>query len=750
MGVNLFQDYTQGLTDAQIAEIRQRLAKLESGKKGGTTNYEARKPVETIKPVAKVKEGLPVFGEDFFSNSNLTFEPNLRIATPGNYVLGVDDELIIDIFGYSEKTTKVKINTEGQIRLANIGPVTLSGLTIDEARMKLKQVMQKVYPGLATGKTSLQLGLGQIRTIRVIMIGEIKTPGTYSLPSLSTIANALYLSGGPATNGSFRKINLIRNGKKIVQFDLYDFLLNGDLGKNLLLKDEDIIKVEPFNIRVSIAGSVKKPGIYECLTGECLKDVIYAYAGGLTDNANKQKISIQRIGDSSKLLLDVPYTALEKEKVKSSDYITIGSIIDRFENRVSISGAIFFPGDYSLNKQSDVKSLLMNAKLKENAFVNRALLYRLNALGERVVEALNLQDILAGKKQLVLLNNDSLQVFYKAGLEEAATIKLTGEVNSPGSFAFTPGMLLEDIILLGGGLTDKASLEEIEVLRRLRKDKTLADTVIYNSIYKFTLKDSLSLKPGSLAIALEPFDVVNVKNLPRNKNAGSVTIRGEVLFPGVYQLNSKKDRVSDLLKRAGGMVASGNAAGASLLRNTFPSTMGIEIKGIKKQLVFNQVADSLAEQKLVRTLDPGKQVVSFNLENILANPNTEADLLLEDGDIIEVPKPYTTVSVFGAVRFEKKMSFNENLRFKQAIREAGGFSELALKKGAYVLYPNGKVQTVGKTLFFRNYPKLVAGAEIYVPERKKKKGLSTTEILGISSSIIGISTLVFAIINASK
>jgi protein involved in polysaccharide export with SLBB domain len=740
----------QGLTDTQITEIRQRLTQMQSGKKAGTANYEARKSVETVKPVAKPREGLPVFGEDFFSNSNLTFEPNLRIATPSNYVLGVDDELVIDIFGYSERTTKVKINTEGQIRLPNIGPVTLSGLTIDEAKMKLKQVMQKIYPGLATGKTSIQLGLGQIRTIRVIMIGEIKNPGTYSLPSLSTIANALYLSGGPAANGSFRKINLIRNGKKIVQFDLYDFLLSGDLSRNILLKDEDIIKVEPFSIRVSVNGAIKKPGIYECLTGECLKDIIYAYAGGFTDNANKQKISIQRIGDSSKVLLDVPFAALGTEKVISSDYITVGNIIDRFENRVAITGAVFFPGDYSVEKQPDLKTLINNAKLKANAFTNRALLYSLNKLGEREVTAVNLKDILSGGKPMALRNNDSLHVFYKSALEEAATVKLTGEVNSPGSFAFTPGMLLEDIILLGGGLTDKASLEEVEVMRRLRKDKTLQDTVVYNSIYKYSLKDSLSFRQSALQIALEPFDVVNVKNLPRNKNAGAITVRGEVLFPGVYQLNTKTDRVSDVLKRAGGLVPSSNIAGASLLRNTFPSNIGAEIKGIKKQLIFNQVSDSLAEQKLVNKLDSGKQVVAFDLEKVLANPNTAADLFLEDGDIIDVPKQFTTVSVFGAVRFEKKISYNSSLGFKQAIREAGGFSEQALQKGSYVLHPNGKVETVKCFLFFKTYPNLVAGSEIYVPERQKKKGLTTAEIMGISTGIISMATLVFAIINASK
>ncbi|TAG29169.1 MAG: hypothetical protein EAZ35_11490 [Sphingobacteriia bacterium] len=745
----------RGLTDSQISQLKQRVAQLPSSKKTGAisaSEYQSRKSVSNSLPTAKAASaGLPIFGAEFFTNTNLTFEPNMRLATPGNYVLGVDDELIIDVYGFSEKTTKVKLNTEGQIRLPNIGPVSLAGLTIDDAKLKLKQVMQKIYPGLATGKTMLQLGLGQIRTIRVIMIGEIKSPGTYSVSSLATIANALYLSGGPSANGSFRKINLIRQGKKLVQFDLYDFLLNGDLRNNILLKEDDIIKVEPIQIRVSIAGAVKKPAIYECLTGDCLRDIIYGYAGGFTDQANKQKISIERIGDTSRTMVDVTLDQIDLQKVKSSDYITVGTILDKYDNRVKIGGAVYFPGSYSLEKNTALVSLLKNARLKENAFVNRALLYRVNEMGETTVKAVNIRELLAGKENIALRNNDSLQVFTKSQLEQASTVTITGEVNSPGIFPYSQGILLEDIILLGGGLTDRASLKEVELLRRIRRDTSMADTSVYNSIFKFNLSDSLVLKTTSLAIALEPYDIVNVKNLPRNKGVGSVTIKGEVLFPGTYQLNTKNDRVSDLVRRAGGVLTSGSIASAVFLRNVFPYSIDATILDIKKQLVAKQVQDSISEKKLIGTIDSSKQLLAFNLSSALANPYSAQDILLEEGDLIQVPKAPTTVQVFGAVSIEKKIVYQPGMGVRELIGESGGFTDAANKNALYILYPNGRVSTTKKFLFFpRAYPRLLAGAEVYVPERKRKKALSTGELLGIGSSVVGIATLVFAIINSTK
>src|SRR3989339_246820 len=640
----------RGLSAAQIAQIKARMGSLGAGtgteKKTSVATYEPRKAV-TVKNEFTAPAGPAIFGSEFFSNSNLTFEPNMRMATPSNYVLGVDDELSIDIYGFSEKTSKYKINTEGQIRIPNIGPVTLAGLTIEEAKTKLKGVLSKTYPGLQSGNTFLQVSLGQIRSIRVTLIGEVNKPGSYELSSLSTLANALYASGGPSANGSFRKIDLMRNGKRLVTFDLYDFLLNGDLSKNILLKDDDIIKVHPYAVRLTLTGAVKKA-----------------------------------------------------------------------------------------------------AQLKENAFVGRALLFRTNATKDTTVTAVNLTAM--ADLSIALRNDDSLHVYSKMELKEPATVTITGELNKPGTFAYAAGMKLEDIVLLGGGLNDRASYKEVEVLRRLRKDATMADTVVYNTILKFNLQDSLTFTASQAAIELEPYDVVNVKNVPRNQSAGSVSIAGEVLFPGTYLLNTKKDRVSDLFKRSGGILESGSLGSAFFLRNTYQAALKGEILDIKKALAQKQNSDTATIKLLDSTLSKEKILMAVNLSNALENPGSADDIVLEEGDMITIPKKPVAVQAFGAVNIQKKVPFYNGLTARRLIKESGGFAENANRGGTYVLYPNGRVKTSHNYIFWRTYPKLTAGAEVYVPIKKYRKPLTAGEIMSFTSGLVGMGALILGIINATK
>lgn len=741
----------RGLSAAQIAQIKARMGSLGAGatgeKKTAVASYEPRKAV-VVKNEFTAPAGPAIFGAEFFSNSNLTFEPNMRMATPSNYVLGVDDELSIDIYGFSEKTSKYKINTEGQIRIPNIGPVTLSGLTIDEAKTKLKGVMSKTYPGLKSGNTYLQVSLGQIRSIRVTLIGEVYKPGSYELSSLSTLANALYASGGPSANGSFRKIDLIRNGKRLVTFDLYDFLLNGDLSKNVLLKDDDIIKVHPYTTRLTLTGAVKKPAIFESEPGESLGTIINKYAGGFADIANKNKISVTRIGDMGKTILNVDQNNLNGFTIKSSDIVLVGSTINRFDNRVMVAGSVFYPNSYSVNTYPTLGDVVKAAQLKENAFVGRALLFRTNTLKENIITSVNLTS--ASDLAITLRNDDSLHVYGKAELEEPSTVTITGELNKPGSFAYAAGMKLEDLVLLGGGLKDRASYKEVEVLRRLRKDQTLADTVVYNTISKFNLQDSLVFTPDQAAIILEPYDVVNIKNLPRNQTAGSVTITGEVLFPGTYLLNTKKDRISDLFTRAGGILESGSLGSGFFLRNTYQSALKGEILDIKKALALKQNSDTATQKLLDSTLSKEKILMSVNLRNALENPGSDDDIILEEGDMITIPKRPVAVQAFGAVNIQKKVPYFPGLKTSRLIRESGGFAENANKRGTYVLYPNGRVKTAHSYIFFRTYPKLTAGAEVYVPVKKYRKPLTAGEILSFSSGLVGMGAIILGVINATK
>ncbi|PJE48046.1 MAG: hypothetical protein CUR34_00770 [Sediminibacterium sp.] len=743
----------KGLSAAQIAQIKMRMASLNTSTSGDkkTTNssYESRKPINTKNEFKKEeKEGLKIFGSEFFSNANLTFEPNMRIATPSNYVLGVDDELSIDIFGFSEKTSKYKINTEGQIRIPNIGPVTIAGLTIEEARTKLKSVMAKTYPGLNSGNTSLQVSLGQIRSIRVTLIGEVSQPGTYELSSLSTLANALYASGGPSNNGSFRKIDLIRNGKRLVTFDLYDFLLNGDLTKNVLLKDDDIIKIHPYTVRLALTGAVKRPAIYESEPGENLGTIIEKYASGFADSANRNKITIQRFGELGKSIMNVDAKSINTFSLKSSDSIVVGAIPRRFENRVVIAGAVYYPNSYSNTAYPTIGDLLKAAQLKENAFSNRALLFRTNESKDTTITAINLNS--SSDLSLSLRNDDSLHIYSKISLKEPSYVIITGEVNRPDSFSYAAGLRLEDLILLAGGLKDRASFKEVEVLRRIRKDATLSDTTVYNTILRFNLQDSLALTKDQAVIELEPYDVVNVKNLPRNQAAGSVTINGEVLFPGTYLLNTKEDRVSDLFARAGGILNTGSLSSGYFLRNTYQSALKGEVLEIKKSLAKQLSNDTLTQKFLDSTLSKEKVLMSVNLQKALTNPGSSDDIVLEEGDMITIPKTPVSVQAFGGVNIQKKVNFYPGLRTRKLIKESGGFAENANKKGTYILYPDGKIRTANSYVFFRTYPKLVPGAELYVPIKKNKRGLTTAEVMGISSSVIGLGAIIIGILNATR
>ena len=741
----------RGLSAAQIAQIKARMGNLSAGtgaeKKTTVATYEPRKAV-TVKNAFTAPAGPSIFGAEFFSNSNLTFEPNMRMATPSNYVLGVDDELSIDIYGFSEKTSKYKINTEGQIRIPNIGPVTLAGLTIEEAKTKLKGVLSKTYPGLQSGNTFLQVSLGQIRSIRVTLIGEVNKPGSYELSSLSTLANALYASGGPSANGSFRKIDLMRNGKRLVTFDLYDFLLNGDLSKNILLKDDDIIKVHPYSVRLTLTGAVKKPAIFESEPGESLGTIIEKYAGGFADVANKNKITVTRITDIGKNIVNVESKDLNSFSVKSSDSVVVGAAINRFDNRVIVAGSVFYPNSYSVTAYPTLGAVVKAAQLKENAFVGRALLFRTNATKDTTVTSVNLTS--SSDLAIALRNDDSLHVYSKVELKEPATVTITGELNKPGTFAFAAGMKLEDIVLLGGGLKDRASFKEVEVLRRIRKDPTMADTTVYNTILKFNLQDSLAFTASQAAIELEPYDVVNVKNVPRNQNPGSVSITGEVLFPGTYLLNTKKDRISDLFARAGGMLNTGSLAAGFFLRNTYQAALKGDILEIKKALSQKQNSDTVTQKLLDSTLSKEKILMAVNLRNALENPGSDDDIILEEGDMITIPKKPIAVQAFGAVNIQKKVPYYAGMSALRLIKESGGFAENANKGGTYVLYPNGRVKTSHNYVFFRTYPKLTAGAELYVPVRKNRKPLTTGDILSFSSGLVGMGAIILGIINATK
>jgi len=736
----------KGLSDEQIQKLRQRIQSLNNGSagsKGSSDSADYRSGGVTKAPVNSVLmiNGLPVFGSSLFAKENLIFEPNLQIPTPVNYQIGTGDQLNIDLFGYSDANFKLKVSPDGTIRIPNLGPVKVAGLNFETAQQKIKSQLSKIYPQIGSGQTSVQVSLGNIRSIRVTLIGEIKKPGTYTLPSLATIANALYVSGGPDTIGSYRNIQLVRNGKTISVFDLYDFLLKGDLSKNLRLEDDDIIRVNPYETRVAITGAIKRKAIYEAKKTESLQDMV-TIAGGFADNSYREFIRLVRNGKNSKEAITVKAEQLGSFKLQSGDSCFIDSISMRFTNKLVIIGAVSHPGVYSVQDFSSLKPLLLAAVLREDAYLQRAMIKRKNAEYIPKTVDVNLADILSGKTDINLQREDSIRIFSLLELRSKDSVTINGEVNKPGSFSFADSMQLQDLILLAGGFNDGASKAEIEVARRI-KDSTdkEGETPQYAIVTTVSLNKILDKTAGLPVVYLHAYDIVSVRKDPSYKDQITVELQGEVLYPGKYTVQNNKETISALVKRAGGLRTTAYSEGGMLLRNTFSDTVEANLSedrilNIKSQ---SKGSDSLSNQ-LISSISRAKKIVSFNLEKALKEPNSVNDILLQTGDVLRIPKYPETVQSFGSVYVPKKVLYENGLTFKKIIDESGGFLTQASRKKSYVMYPNGEVRSTNHFLFFRFYPSIRPGAEVYVPEKDKRNAFSLTELAAITGLVTGLLT----------
>lgn len=692
-----------------------------------------------------------IFGTELFSNKNLTFEPNLRMATPPNYRLGPQDELIVDIYGYSESQDKLKVSPDGYIRIPYLGPVYVSGLTIEEARLRITKQLSTIYSGIKSGNTSVQVSLGNIRSIRVLLIGEVMQPGTYTLPSLATAANALYVSGGPNENGSFRNIQVIRNGQTVATFDLYDFLIHGDLTNNMVLQDQDIVKVNPYKLRVELTGQVKREAIFEAKETESLQDII-DFAGGYTDNAYRDVIRAYRINNKSREVVSVSSDQASSFKLKTGDKFYIDSILTRFNNRVTLAGAVFHPGDYALEDNMTVKDLIQKGDgVLEDALMTRGVVRRLKDDFTPALISFNVQDVLDGRTTLSLKREDSVIIFSKLKVREEYLVKIDGEVNVPGYYTYGDSMHLEDLILMAGGLKDAASLKHIEIARRIRSKNGYDSTDSRMAITEqFDLSNDLGGQSKADAFPLQPFDEVMIRRSPSYTEQANVIMDGEVIYPGAYTINTRKERISDLIRRSGGLRPEAFPEGALLLRRTFTTPTDSAFLLNKLEVFYNKLQDSSNVDRVKNAVERKMQLVGINLEKILAEPGSKYDLLLEEGDVIKVPKKLQTVQTYGEVYFPKKVRFDKNFTFRDYVRSAGGFTSQALKRRSYIVYSNGDVKSTRKVFFFNRFPKVKAGAEIYVPSKKEKKGLSGQEAIGIASALASIALVIVTIINTTK
>jgi protein involved in polysaccharide export with SLBB domain len=692
-----------------------------------------------------------IFGQDLFKNTKITFEPNLRLATPLNYILGTGDQLLVDIYGYSEVNYTLTISPDGTVNIPNIGVTTLSGLTIEAATARIKSKLSTIYSALNTGQTKLSVTLGNIRSIRVILNGEVMKPGTYTLPSLATAFTALYSSGGPTDNGSFRNVEIIRNGKKIASLDVYDFILNGDLKGNVSLRDQDIINIPTYIKRVEIVGEIKRPAIFELKSAEDLNKLL-EFAGGFTEKAFKARIKVLKNTDTERKIADITKDEFNSYIPSSGDKYFVNEILDRFQNRVSIQGAIFRPGDYELEPGLTVKQLILKAEgLKEDAFKNRAYITRLTDDLNTELISVDLNKIMAGtEKDITLKREDVLSISSIFDLKEEFNISINGEVRRPGSFRYQENMSFEELIMMAGGFKESATAQRIEISRRVKNSDAMSKSAITAEVFQMTIDRNLTIEAAKFV--LEPFDIVTIRTAPGYETQRQVKIDGEVLYPGYYTITKKDERISDLIKRAGGLTAQAFTDGASLKRaGSFETQIDQEKEQLKIQQ-FQKIQKNSNDSSALNleNLTIRNSFIGINLTRILDKTSTKQDLYLENGDILNVPKELQTVKVSGEVLSPNTVVYNKNKTFKSYVSNAGGFGQNAKKGRAYVIYANGSVKSTKKFLVFNNYPVVRTGAEIFIPKNAEKRKLTPTESVGILAGLASFGAIVLGVMNLIK
>lgn len=751
-----------GLTTDQILLLKKRISLLDPSVLGGqiaysnkTDSYVLRNKIMTKGPSIRSKDttgALSVFGAEIFDNTDLSFEPNLSIATPSQYIIGVNDQLVIDVYGVSDVTKKLKVTTEGDIRFPNLGPIKVAGKSVEDARITIKKALTRIYPGIASGAVAVQVSVGQIRSIQVTLLGEVRRPGTYTISALATLMNALYASGGPNDIGSFRKIELLRGGKVVTEFDLYDFLLKGDLSKNRLLQDDDVIRVGTYGIRVAIKGALKKPAIFDLKAGETAADLLQ-YAGGFADVAFKERVRISRLGASERELLTVPAAELKQFRLLSGDTLMVDSLPSFYANRVWISGAIYHGGAYGLQQTKDLGELLKLAQPREDAYLERGIIRRLKSDLTPSLIPFNVNEVRKGVFNLSLQREDSIHIFRTADLRERYVVDINGEVNNPGTYDYFENMRVQDLVLLAKGYKEGAARQKIEISRRLSASgKGSNDTVSYAVIKEISLD-----KPEDLLYELKPFDIVSIRRLPVYKEQITVSIEGEVLYPGTYTLSAKNERLSDIITRSGGLKSSAFAEGAVVIRNTYvgvtssdAALLGSKARLINQRSGKNLVSVDGGDSTLLKTLSVQQKPMSIRLADALLQKGSADDVFLEEGDIIKIPKFIQTIQTFGMVNLPKQIVYRQGITLKEAVRASGGFAVNASRKHSYVVYANGEVRTTRNFLFFRTYPEIKTGSEIYVPSRLDKKKLSTGEVIGLVSGLTSLLGLVIVLVNTSK
>lgn len=732
----------KGLPESEVLKLRERLDALAEKKVNIASQNDQVEtsdiphPYDTSglnKNTQKFQNDESIFGSELFTSNSLVFEPNLRIPAPVGYVLGPDDQLIISVYGYSEKKYDLTINESGEIYIPNVGPLYINGLSIEEASEKIKnKLATTIYKAINTGKTKVLVTLGKIRSIRVTVIGEAKKPGTFTVSSLTTLYNILYLCGGPSKMGSYRSIQVIRGNKVKTTADLYDFLVDGNQKDNILLQEGDVIRIPYYKKRVTLSGDVKRAGKYEMLDNETFDDLL-KYSGGFTDEAYRGAVTVIRITNTEKKIIDLESDQYSSFKTSGSDQYIVRKLQDEFENRVVISGSVLRPGPYQLSEGLTLDSLVKKAGgLTRDAYTGRISIFRLLHNKLPSILSVDLDSLKESNKDIFLVKDDSVAVHSLFEFQDSNYVLIEGNVRAPGKVRWRKNLSLRDLLVASGGISESGDSTNIEISRRIRNASV--NELNYDETQVITV--NLASKDYE-DVVLEPSDMVIVKKLPGYNPQRTVLILGAVKSPGKYALENSQDKISNIIKRAGGFIASADSNSISI-RRRIKSNLTKEEKEALFQRILNINSDSLVQNPRLRDeVYKTYDLISVDLHEALNKPGSADNLTLEDGDILSVERRSNLVKVSGEVYFPTIVTYTPDKNLKYYVQQAGNFTNYARKSSALVIYPDGKAASVKHFLWFKTYPKVVPRSEIFVPQKEKsnRQRLSVAEFALMVSSL---------------
>lgn len=736
---------SKGMSANEFAKLKTRLASLTTTgsivkreeSKGESQEGFSRKQEEIVN--VKVKDSLNafVFGSELFDNPTLNFEPNLKLATPVNYVLGPGDELQISVYGVQEFSANVPVNVEGKVTIQYVGQISVSGMTIEAATQKIKNAISGVYSTVRSGQSQVGVSLSRIRTIKVTLIGS-KQPGNYSVSSLATVYNALFLGGGPAKNGSYRNIELIRNNKVYKYIDIYRFLVNGNQSDNIGLKDNDVIRIPAYTHRVTLLGEVKRPGIFEMKSGETFINLL-SFASGFNEFAYTASVSVLQKTDKEFKVKDIKSSEFHSYKPLAGDVFKVSKILNRFENRIKIEGAVFRPDTYSFYEGMRISDLIAQADgLKEDAYGNRATIVRLKADLTTEAVNVNLAKALAGDlaANITLRKEDVVTVYSILDFVEQFKITIDGEIKKPGSYDYHENLTLNDLLVKAGGLTGSAS-KRVEVARMIKAEEI--DNGNPNKAELFTIEITPGNNEQAQNFVLAPYDVVNIRRMAVYEKPEMVTVSGAVNYTGKYVLVHKNEKVYDVIQRAGGLTVRADMDGVKIKRpikaKQIEAIENIDLNLGKKDSIQESLENKLKNELKFAT-------IPVDWKSIVKKPGSNENLLLVPGDEIEVATFSESVKITGNVLLTSEIPYSKGKGFGYYLGAVGGIDAKGWKKNAYIIYPNGKAAVSNSFLFFRSYPTVTPGSQIVVPEKPEAKKMTTGEWVSIGSVITSLALLI--------